>query len=224
MSNSNSNPNRSSFFFLILLLAVMGAGYYLISSIQESARQALNPVQQANNQLQTQVSSLMHPTPTIIADPVIYIQEVRALARIETIRYSIERVIRAEENQGTFGFLFGDQLLFVAHGVVIAGVDMEKMQPADMHQENGVLYVRLPAAEVFIATLDNQKSYVYDRNTGLMASASKDLETQARQVAEQKILEAALEDGILAQAQTNAETFLNKFFQSLGYQSVVFVK
>jgi hypothetical protein len=166
----------------------------------------------------------MNPTPTIIPDPVTYIQEVRALARLETIQYSVEKVITAELGQGNFNFLFGDSLLFVAHGVAIAGIDMSKIQPQDMVLVNGVLNVRLPPAEIFIVTLDNNKSYVYRRDTGILTKQTVDLETLARQRAEEEIQKAVLEDGILNQAQNNAELFLYKFFQSLGYRDVVFIK
>jgi hypothetical protein len=179
-------------------------------------------VNQANQALQTQVAQLANPTPTIIPDPVTYINEIRALARLETIQYSIEKVITAEVGQGTFGFAFGDRLLFVAHGIVIAGIDMEKLRPEDMRYDGGVLYVNLPPAEIFIATLDNEKSYVYDRETGLLTKGQTDLETLARQTAEQEILKAALEDGILVQAQRNAEAYLIKFFAALGFNTVIF--
>lgn len=217
-----------TFLLLVLIVVVIGGAIYLVNSIQESAQVAIDgavaPFRESNAALQTQVSVLMNPTPTIIPDPVTYINEIRALARLETIQYSIEKVITAEIGQGSFSFLFGDRLLFVAHGTVIAGIDMEKIQPGDMQVINGTLTVRLPAAEVFVATLDNNKSYVYDRETGLLTKGVDDLETLARQSAEQEILKAALEDGILAQAQNNAELFLYKFFQSLGYQQVTFLK
>jgi hypothetical protein len=205
---------------------VLAAGvYFIVETVRETASTATAPLQQmnqANEALQTQVSQLMNPTPTIIPDPVTYINEVRALARLETIQYSVEKVISAEIGQGTFGFAFGDKLLFVAHGVVIAGIDMEKLQPGDMRLDNSVLYVRLPPAEVFIATLDNEKSYVYDRETGLLTKGQVDLETLARQTAEDEIRKAALEDGILMQAQRNAEAYLLKFFTALGYKTVIF--
>nr|BAL58281.1 hypothetical conserved protein [uncultured Chloroflexota bacterium] len=211
--------------FSLLILVVLIAGvYFIVQTVREGTQQAVAPLQQANAALQTQVASLLHPTPTIIPDPVTYINQVQALARLETIRYSVEKVVTAEQNQGTLGFLLGDRLIFVAHGIVIAGVDMGKIMPEDMWLENGVLYVRLPATEVFVATLDNEKSYVYDRETGLLSKGVKDLETLARQRAEQEILRAALEDGILEQARQNAEAYLLRFFNSLGYKSVVFVK
>jgi hypothetical protein len=222
--------NSFSTIMSILILVVLAAGvYFIVQTVRESAAAAADAasapfegLQQANEGMQTQVAQLLNPTPTIIPDPVTYINEIRALARLETIQYSIEKVITAEVGQGTFGFAFGDKLIFVAHGTVIAGIDMEKLQPGDMRLENGVLFVRLPPTEIFIATLDNEKSYVYDRETGLLTKGSMDLETLARQSAEDEIRKAALEDGILTQGEINAEAFLIKFFTALGYQSVIF--
>jgi hypothetical protein len=217
--------NRGSILLSILiLLVVAGAAYYIVKSIQDTTQQTLSPIQQANSSLQTQVSDLLHPTPTIIPDPVTYITEIRALARLETIQYSVEKVITAEIGQGTFGFLFGDKLLFVAHGTVIAGIDMAKINPEDLMLQNGVLYAKLPPAEVFAAFLDDEKSYVYDRETGALTKGDQNLETTARQAAVEEIRKAALDDGILAQAQQNAETYLAKFFAALGYKNTIFVK
>src|SRR5919201_3117019 len=154
---------------VLIIGVVLLAADFIVQTVRESAQAATAPFQQvnqANQALQTPFSNLLHPTPTIIPDPVTYINEVRALARLETIQYSIEKVITGETGGGTFQSLFGDKILFVGHGTVIAGIDMSKLQPEDMHFENGVLTVKLPPAEIFIATLDNDKSYVYQRDTG----------------------------------------------------------
>ena len=211
---------------LLIIGVVLVAAYFIVQTVRESAQAATAPFQQvnqANQALQTQVSNLLNPTPTIIPDPVTYINEVRALARLETIQYSIEKVITGETGGGTFQALFGDKILFVGHGTVIAGIDMEKLQPEHMRFENGVLTVRLPPAEIFIATLDNEKSYVYDRETGILAKPDVNLETLVRQRAEEEIRAAAMEDGILEQAQVNAEAYLFKFFAALGYPNTIFV-
>jgi len=212
---------------LLILVVVLVAAYFIVQTVRESAQAATAPFQQvnqANQALQTQVSNLLNPTPTIIPDPVTYINEVRALARLETIQYSVEKVITGETGGGTFQALFGDKILFVGHGTVIAGIDMEKLQPEDLRFENGVLTVRLPPAEIFIATLDNNKSYVYDRDTGILAKPDVNLETLVRQRAEEEIRAGALEDGILEQAQANAEAYLFKFFAALGYPNTIFLK
>ncbi|NJC97982.1 MAG: hypothetical protein C3F07_08030 [Anaerolineales bacterium] len=211
---------------LLILIVIGVAAYFIVQTVRDASQAATAPFQQvneANRSLQTQVANLLNPTPTIIPDPVTYINEIRALARLETIQYSIEKVITGQTGGGTFDALFGDKILFVGHGTVIAGIDMEKLRPEDMRFENGVLTVQLPPAEIFIAALNNEKSYVYDRDTGLLTKPDPNLETLVRQRAEEEILKAALEDGILEQAQTNAEAYLLKFFAALGFPNVIFV-
>lgn len=217
--------NNNLFSFLILIVIGVAA-YFIVQTVRQTSQAATAPFESLNEQsqsMQTQMANLLHPTPTIIPDPVTYINEIRALARLETIQYSVEKVITGETGGGTFDALFGDKILFVGHGTVIAGIDMEKLRPENMRFENGVLTVQLPPAEIFIAALDNEKSYVYNRDTGLLAKPDPNLETLVRQSAEQEILKAALEDGILNQAQINAEAYLFKFFNALGFPNTIFV-
>ena len=212
---------------LVILIVLVIVGFLIVQTVREASQAATAPFQQvnqANQALQTQVSNLLNPTPTIIPDPVTYINEIRALARLETIQYSVEKVVTCQVNQGAFDFAFGDKVLFVGHGTVIAGIDMEKLTPENMRFENGVLSVRLPPAEILVSTLDNQKSYVYDRQTGVLVKPNAELETICRQAAEQEILKGALEDGILEQAQVNAESYLMKFFAALGFPNTIFVQ
>jgi len=210
---------------ILVILSATSAG--LIMVVRSAMRQVVSvvdPVTGMASNLETQVARALNPTPTIIPDPLTVIYQVRSLARLETVQYSIEKVITAETGQGIFRRLFGDRLLFVAHGVVIAGVDLAKLGPQDLQVKDGVLYVNLPEPEVFIATLDNEKSYVYDRRTGVLTHGDVNLETAARRAAEQEIRKAALEDGILDIAGQNAENYLYRLFRSLGYPDVIFVK
>jgi hypothetical protein len=219
------NPSSQKVILLLVLLAgVVALGWFVVSSVNNTIDRTLSPFKQANDQLSTQVSQLLHPTSTVIPDPVTIINEVRAVAKLETIHYTVEKVVTAETNQGILALLFGDRLLFVGHGYVIAGVDMAKIGMEDMWLQDGILNVRLPKTEIFVATLDNDQSYVYDREVGILTNPDPDLETLARQVAEQEILNAALEDGILDQARLNAEVFLERFFNALGYEHVIFVQ
>ncbi|MGI6739886.1 MAG: DUF4230 domain-containing protein [Brevefilum sp.] len=167
MEKSRSPFNLIAILLVVLLIAIIGAVVFIVFTINQTFQTALTPIQNVNQTLSTQVSKLLNPTPTVIPDPVTIIREVQSLARLETIQYSVEKVITAELNQGVLGPLFGDRLLFVAHGYVIGGVDLAALDTQDLLLEDGVLYVTLPEAEVFVATLDNDKSYVYDRDTGL---------------------------------------------------------
>jgi hypothetical protein len=223
MPNKNPFITRKSIVTIILILAGVALIWFVAILVNDRINTAFDPLQQANQALGTQVAELLHPTPTVIPDPVTIIHDVQSLANLETIRYNVEKIITAETGGGAFAFLIQDRLLLVAHGVVTAGIDMAKIQAEDMWLDQGVLYVRLPSAEVFVATLDNDKTYVYERDTGILKSPDPNLETTARQAAQQEILDAALSDGILAQAMTNAQVYLRWFFETLGYKQIHFV-
>ena len=207
---------------VLLILAAGAAG--VVITIQRTTQRAVQPVSDMTSALGTQVSNFLHPTPTILPDPVTIINQVRPLARLETIQYTVEKVITAEVGQGALAPLLGDKLLFVGHGYVIAGIDLQKLSEQDMVVEEGAIKVRLPQAEVFVATLDNDKSYVYDRDTGLLRHGDINLETLARQAAEEQIRQAALDDGILAQAQANGESYIRSLLNKLGYSQVIFIQ
>lgn len=210
----------------VIVLAILGLTlvvylFLILFFVKQTTDRVLGPMEESNRHLSTQVSALLNPTPTILPDPVTIIHEVRSLSRLETIEYTVEKVITAETGQ-QLGILFGDRLLLVAYGRVIAGVDLAKLESGDLYMQNNSLHVRLPAPEIFVATLDNEKSYVYDREQGLLTHGDTDLETRARQVAETEILKSAVEDGILERALDNAEDYLERLLRSLGYQEIIF--
>jgi hypothetical protein len=84
--------------------------------------------------------------------------------------------------------------------------------------------VRLPQAEIFDVTLDNAKTRVYDRQQGLLAGANKDLETQARQAAEEEIFKAACEDGIMQRAHDDSQRMMGQFLSLLDVGAAVVIE
>jgi hypothetical protein len=207
---------------LILILGVLiVVSVFGVLTLQE-VRRVTEPVSDLREQFTLQMDRLFNPTPTIRPDPVSIVHEVRALARLETIQYAVEKVITAETGQEFLGFLFGDRLLLVAHGTVIAGVDLDKIGVDDLAvDEQGRVVITLPPAEIFATVLDNEKSYVYDRERGLLTRGDVQLESAARLAAEREIERTALEDGILEQAQVNAEAYLYRLLRSLGFSDVM---
>ncbi|HEX7434933.1 MAG TPA: DUF4230 domain-containing protein [Anaerolineaceae bacterium] len=205
---------------LLFVLLIAGG---LVLLVHDTTLRAVEPLQKVNSDMRTEVAQFLHPTPTILPDPITIIHEVRSLARLETIQYSVEKVITGDSGQNILAPLFGDRLLFVAHGTVIAGVDLNKLMPSDFLLENGILKIRLPDAEIFSANLDNEKSYVFDRQTGVLTHGNPDLETQVRKVAEQEIYKVAIADGILLQARINAENYLIRLLNDLGFKEVIFI-
>ncbi len=209
---------------LFALISFFVVSIYLIDSVNKTVNNIIKPVVDTNSGISTQVAELLHPTPTIRPDPVTIIRAVQPLARLETIQYSVEKVITGETGQGIFKTFVGDKLLFIAHGTVIAGVDLGKLTLDQVEERDGAMVITLPEAEIFIASLDNEQSYIYDRQTGIFSKGNPQLETEVRRAAEKEIETAAVNDGILDQAAQNAVTFLNEFLDSLGYDNVLVVR
>ena len=212
---------------LVAVVALLGVLVYgafvVVDTVRDTTEAGLAPVRSMSDALSTEISQVLNPTPTVLPDPVTIVHDVRSLARLETIQYSVEKIITAEVGQGTiFSFLTGDRILFVAHGTAIAGIDLAKLEPDDLRVEGGVLYVTLPEAELFVVALEEDQSYVYDREQGALTRGDVNLETVARQAAVQEIRASVLADGILEQAQTNAESFLYRFLLDLGFPEVIF--
>jgi hypothetical protein len=215
----NINRTLTTIILVAILLVIVLVGFLLVDTILKLAR----PAADLGGVVGTQVQQVFNPTPTIIASPQTVIRQVQALSRLETASYTIEKVVTAESGDGPLGFLFRDKLLLVAQGQVIAGVDLARMDLEDVQISGASVFITMPAAEVFVATLDNDNTYVYDRQTALLGQQI-DLETLARQEAEEVILQAALEDGILDMAQANAEIYVGGLLRALGFEEVVFIQ
>jgi hypothetical protein len=162
------------------------------------------------------------PTVTIDTSRPAVIDRVRALARLESVHYQMEKVVSAKSSGPLPDFLTSDRILLVAHGEVVGGIDLSKIEPDDITVISDSVTIRLPAPEILYSKLDNDKTYVYDRQTGVFSKPNPNLETQVRQTAEQQIVQAAMEDGILEKARDNAEQVLRTLVTGLGYKDVRF--
>lgn len=212
-----SHLRQLSYLFVIILLIACS---FLMVTVAQTLRQTQKTTQPISDLMQ---QLFIEATPVILPDPVIIVHEINELARLETASMELEKVIRAERDQDLLWGALGETLIFVAYGEVIAGVDLAKMQPADMQViDPDTVMVYLPDAEIFVATLNNQRSYVANRDTGILTNSDPTLETQVRQAAEQEILEAALEAGILGRANQNAESYMKTFLTNLGFENVIF--
>lgn len=149
------------------------------------------------------------------------VRQIRALRRIETVSYTMDKIISGErENPILPKFLAGDRLLLVVHGEVIAGMDLSKLQQGDVEVGGHSVSIRLPPAEIFTTRLDNARTRVYSRDTGLFSIQDPNLEGEVRREAERQLQVAALQDGILKTAETNARQTINTVLTSLGFENV----
>jgi len=218
-------PSFISIFIAVVLVGIlvaMVAGLLMLRSAGQKAEEKVERVLDWSQEL------VKEPTPVIRLDSATIVHEIQTFSRLETVSYSVEKVVTVEKNQQGLADILqlDEKLLFVAHGQVIAGVDLSKMQEEDISiSDDNTVILALPPAEVFVTTLDNDLSYVYDHERGIvnrLLEGQSELETLARQAAEAAIEEAALEDGVLELATTNAQNYLRAFLTALDFDQVLF--
>ena len=152
------------------------------------------------------------------------VTQVRELSRLETASMKVMHVSTITQSYEMVpDSLAGDQLTFLATGDVLAGIDLGLMQATDARREaDGTIVMKLPPPMILIVRVDNKESRVISRKTGMLRRADVDLESRARQYAEQSIRNEAVRKGILLMASQNAEKKLADFLHTLGIQKVRF--
>jgi hypothetical protein len=151
------------------------------------------------------------------------VRQIQQLQRLETISFTMDKIISGEHDSPYLPkFLVSDRLLLVVHGEVIGGVDLSKLEPADVVVQGQSISLRLPLAQILVTRLDNAQTRVYSRDTGLFSSPDPNLESEVRQEAERQLQEAAMQGDILKTADGNARSTISSLLQGLGFKKVDF--
>ena len=153
--------------------------------------------------------------------PVVLLQ-MQKLARLESARFNGQAIVKSETKGVLPVSIAGDSLLFVAHGEVVAGVDLAKMNGNDVRVDGETVRVKLPKAEIFHTRLDSKTSEVFQRQTGFFSKPDIDLETNARIESENRLREAALQSDILGRADENARDAVRQQLKSAGVKNLQF--
>lgn len=153
------------------------------------------------------------------------LQQVKTLSQLVTVQYTIEKIEGLEvPSEHLVGQLIGSEnrVLIVAHGIVKAGIDLEKLTPDDIRVSGKTITISLPHAQITDAYLDDSQTKVIDRKTGILAPPDKDLEQTVRQNAVDSIRRAARSGGILNDAESRAKAQIETLFKQLGFEKVEF--
>jgi hypothetical protein len=153
------------------------------------------------------------------------LKQVQALSELVTIKYVIEKVEVLEvPSENVVGQMIGSEnrMLLLAHGIVKAGIDLERLKPEDLRVEGKSIILKLPPPQITDAYLDEKETQVIDRQTGLLAPSAKDLEQATRRNALDAIRRAARASGILSEADMRARSQLTTLFTQLGFEDVKF--
>jgi hypothetical protein len=163
----------------------------------------------------------IEPEPYEEIGPVVVtaIRDLAALTTVETVQYTI---VEKGTDRGWLAWARGDNLTLFAVARIGAGVDLSQISVRDIQvDETGVVEVSLPAAEIQYVAPDNDATQILDRDTGVFTKGDPQLESEARRVADEVLVQGALDGGILAEAEDNARAVLTNFLMSLGYRDVI---
>lgn len=149
------------------------------------------------------------------------VQQIQQLQRLETVVYSLEKIVSgAQESRFLPRLLAGDRLLLIVYGDVTAGVDLAAIDDSRVRVSGSSIDLNLPDPTVFATRLDNARTRVYARETGLFSSPDPQLESDVRREAERQLTQAALDGGILKTAAANARQTLTSLLLGLGFETV----
>jgi hypothetical protein len=158
---------------------------------------------------------------TRIASQGSVVERIQRLQRLETVVYNMDKIVTGEKDNPILpNFLAGDRLLMLVHGQVVAGVDFSQLRSGDIQVNGKEVHVHMPNPRVLMTRLDNSRTRVYSRSTGLLVPVDPNLETEVRQEAEAELLQEALQGGILNTARQNAQSTITSLLLGLGFEKV----
>ena len=187
-------------------------GIWVVSSLQDLVEAVPTP---------GDLAAVLEPEPYEEIGPVVIssIRDMSNLTTVETVQYTI---VDKGTDRGWLDWARGDSLQLFAVARIGAGIDMSGISVQNVSlDDQGVVEITVPAAEIQYVSVDNEATQILDRETGLFTKGDPRLETDARQVAEEVLVQAAVDEGVLADAEANARQVLTDFLLGLGYRDVV---
>ncbi|HEY3769575.1 MAG TPA: DUF4230 domain-containing protein [Candidatus Angelobacter sp.] len=149
------------------------------------------------------------------------IERIQKLQRMETVVFNMDKIVTGEKDNPMLpDFIAGDRLMMIVHGQVVAGIDFTRLKSDDIKIQDKNIHVHLPPAQILITRLDNARTKVYSRNTGILVRVDPNLESQVRQEAEGELLQEAAVGGILNNARDNARATVATLLLGLGFEKI----
>jgi len=154
------------------------------------------------------------------------VDKVRNIAELTTVEVVESTTVEKGNDFGWLNWARGDRVFMFAVAKIGAGIDFEQFYTGsfEVDSDTGTVTVQMPPSQITYVSLDNEQTQVIDRSTGILTQGNAQLETDARQVAEQVLREAAVTAGILDRADENARVVIEGLLLELGYTRVVFAE
>ena len=110
----------------------------------------------------------------------------------------------------------GHRLVLVSRGKVMAGTDLSALMPDDFYIDKDSVSMQIPPARIF-DVITNPSDFSTFSETG---EWTPEAVTLVKQKARNKVLQRALENGILEKANQRSKAVMENFLRSLGYSRI----
>ena len=152
------------------------------------------------------VGPLLGEKPSRTTTGPVVVEGIQELDRLSTVRWTESVPVTRESGGDVWDRAFnGEKVLLIATGSVEAGVDLGNIHKGDVIVNGDTVTIDLPQPEILSASLDEEKTHVYDRDfSPLNFYPDDDLVQKARLRAIKKITASARENDILDTADQNA--------------------
>lgn len=208
----NETKSRFPSVPVAILVLVIGLGLLTIWGVRSIMSAIPSP---------SDIASVFEPEPYEEIGPVTItaIRDLAQLTTVETVQYTI---VEKGTDEGWLAWARGDSLRLFAVARIGAGVDLSGLTVRDVSvDEQGVVELQVPAAVILYVDPDEDATQVLSRDVGFFTSVDPGLESDVRRIADEVLVDNAIEAGILEQAETNARAVLTDFLLTVGYTDVV---
>ncbi len=165
------------------------------------------------------------PVVTRTVDPPAILKQIQELSELVTVSFGVQKIIGLEEEKVPFG---SEEILLMVRAKVLGGVDLSQLTINDLDlATDGTLVIRLPAPQVLHVYVDEQNTRTWDRKKTWWTpwvDYNPDLERKARLAALEAVQAAALEMGILQEAEHNAERTIARVLAAAGLPETRFIR
>jgi Protein of unknown function (DUF4230) len=207
-----TGPNYGGRFLSFLLALVLGAAGFVVFARHETTGKMGSFITRITGRGVSSDNSL----PAVV-------EKIQRLGRLQSAVTSLDMVVVDGLTTPTpSGAPGGDRILLVVHGESVAGIEMAELRPEEVRIDAGGhgIHVTLPPAQLFATTLDDQRTRVLVRSTGLPVPTGQALGPMTRARAQDQLQQTALGEGILDAARRNACATVTALLSSLGFEQV----
>ncbi len=145
--------------------------------------------------------------------------QVEALGKLELVRYRFKDVVEYKRT-AKYPFLPDSKAALIVGGEAVGCLDLRKIRPQDVTLEgDSVVRIILPDPELCGFQVNHNQSRVFSTTNGFFDDGT--LVDEAYRYAEAQVRKSALQSGILAETQRNAQQILVPLLHTLTGRRVI---